>query len=160
MVVSEPERNTQESWQGRASSLSPEMLPAQPHGAGRGILPWQNPSGGGGEDSFPFVPPACGFPSSDTEAMCWLRGVELPLPGEMQHLSGFPLHSFLPEITSPAWCFWVSRGTYLMGVGAPLLTQHRAGAGAGSPASLAGLQGAEQGRSCCGSPGLAPCTVS
>lgn len=36
---------------------------------------------------------ACGFPSSNTEAMVLagrVGGVELPLPGEMSHLSGFP----------------------------------------------------------------------
>jgi len=76
-------------------------------GAGRGILPWQNPSGGGDDGSFPFVPPACRFPSSNTEAMVLagrVGGVELPLPGEMQHLSGLPLHLFLPGVTSPACC--------------------------------------------------------
>lgn len=89
--------------------------------------------------AFPFVPPACGFPCSDSEAMCWLRGVELPLPGEMQHLSGFPLHSFLPEITSPACvsgfleapASWVSGPRCAVGTG---------GGWSGLPASLPDLQ--------------------
>lgn len=55
-------------------------------------------------------------------------GVELPLPGEMQHLSGFPLHLFLPRVTSPAWCFWRSSSTSLMGDGAALLSHRSTGA--------------------------------
>lgn len=52
-------------------------------------------------------------------------GVELPLPGEMSHLSGFPLHTFLPRVTSPAGCFWHSSSTCLMGDGVIALSlQH------------------------------------
>lgn len=79
------------------SPHSTEILPAQPRrGAGRGILPWQDPSGGGGgglKGSLLFVPPAGGFPSSHSKAMLlagWVGGGELSLPGEMQQSSGFP----------------------------------------------------------------------
>lgn len=74
------------------------MVPAQPHRrAGRGIFPCQDPLEEVGDGSFPFVPPACRFLSSNIIVMVlagWEGGLELPLPGEMQHLSGFPLRSF------------------------------------------------------------------
>lgn len=145
-------------WAEARFALLPKDAPSTVPGEvqGEGFLQWQDLSGGGGgeDGSFPFVPPACGFPSSNTEAMVLagrVRGAELPLPGEMQHLAGFPLHSFLPRATSPAWCFWVSSGTRLMSDGATFLSHHstagchRAGAGPELP--------------CCSSPGLAPCTV-
>lgn len=80
----------------------------------------------------------------------------------------------LPGVTSPAWCFWVSSSTRLMGDGATLLSHrstagwHRAGAGPELPASLPDLQHPWQGcrercqvlpAPCCSSPGLAPCAA-